>query len=465
MQFFPTTDEDFQYFRAQGYTGSINDMHFNALGDLGYTGALTDRVHAYLVGTYGSYHRAMHSLRSGVDTFSLGTNYRANFINPEMVLDFASNYFRVGGSDVTLGAATTYTGASTSTMTNSSGDLVTVASGTPRVGNHTYNGSSWVNSGLLLESEARTNIFLHSGDLTNAAWGLVGSTYVGTLLTATGVVARIYQTQTITTAVHTVSFDVSAGTATVVAIRAIGFDTQPLVWFDLSTGSVGTEEVGITGFIEEIGPGVFRCSASFSSVTDLAGNFSLFPCDADGSNAVTVGKTINVFRGQSEVGSAPSSYIPTTTTSVTRAAQTLTIPSANMPWGAGVSIQLDGTFTGESSTVVDWTLDANNGILVQSGASDFTFTQEAATVVDTVTGGSYTSGVNVPFSLASRHGSTFINGAVNGVALTANLTPTALPDLSASDFGVGTIFMGNLGKVRVWPDDIGDLGIVEASSA
>ena len=71
MILFPTTDEDFQYFRAQGYTGSIDDMHFKAMGDRGYTGALTDRIHAYLVATYGSYHEAMRDLRNGTSVLAL----------------------------------------------------------------------------------------------------------------------------------------------------------------------------------------------------------------------------------------------------------------------------------------------------------------------------------------------------------------------------------------------------------
>jgi hypothetical protein len=71
MLFFPTVDEDFQYFLANGYTGSINDMHYAALGDLGYTGTITDRTYGYLMATYGSYHEAMRDLRNGTSVFSL----------------------------------------------------------------------------------------------------------------------------------------------------------------------------------------------------------------------------------------------------------------------------------------------------------------------------------------------------------------------------------------------------------
>ena len=76
----------------------------------------------------------------------------------------------------------------------------------------------------------------------------------------------------------------------------------------------------------------------------------------------------------------------------------------------------------------------------------------------------YTPDINVPFNIASRHGSTFINGAVDGTALTANTTPTALPDLSSTDMQIGSTFMGTIKLFRVWADDLTDEGIEEAST-
>ena len=115
-----------------------------------------------------------------------------------------------------------------------------------------------------------------------------------------------------------------------------------------------------------------------------------------------------------------------------------------------VSIQMDGTMTYADEDTptevafVRWFLDANNRINTElSTASTNTgrpfFIQRAASVLDQVAGavGAYSPGINVPFNIASRHGSTFINGAVDGVALTADTTPTALPDLSATALQVG----------------------------
>ena len=92
--------------------------------------------------------------------------------------------------------------------------------------------------------------------------------------------------------------------------------------------------------------------------------------------------------------------------------------------------------------------------------------QESGNVLDAVTGPatSYSPDTNVPFNFASRHGSTFINGAISGTLLTANTTPTALPALSSTDLELGSTFMGTIGQFRMWDEDITDAGITEAST-
>ena len=78
--------------------------------------------------------------------------------------------------------------------------------------------------------------------------------------------------------------------------------------------------------------------------------------------------------------------------------------------------------------------------------------------------GTYSPGVLVPFNIASRHGSTFVNGAVDGVALTANTTPTVLPDLSNTDLQIAKDFMGTIGQFRQFAGDVGDAGLVTATN-
>jgi hypothetical protein len=141
-----------------------------------------------------------------------------------------------------------------------------------------------------------------------------------------------------------------------------------------------------------------------------------------------------------------------------------------------VSIQMDGrmTYADEGSNAQDmfvyWVKDASNYIQIYTDtrAADtgqIRFNQTAAGVADVIdsSGTAYSPGILVPYNIASRHGSTFINGAVDGTALTADLTPVALPDLSSTNLSLGYDYMGTINQFRVWSQDLGDTGIVEAT--
>jgi len=142
-----------------------------------------------------------------------------------------------------------------------------------------------------------------------------------------------------------------------------------------------------------------------------------------------------------------------------------------------VSIQMDGRMTyaddGTAASVAmyRWYSGANNrlgGDISGSsgGTGALSLYQVASGVADTVLGtvSEFSPGINVPYNIASRHGSTFINGAVDGTALTANTTPVALPDLSSTDFSIGYDYMGTIKQLRVWPKDLADAGIAEATT-
>ena len=143
-----------------------------------------------------------------------------------------------------------------------------------------------------------------------------------------------------------------------------------------------------------------------------------------------------------------------------------------------LSFQMEGlvTYADENNATnalyYQWLLDGNNRIdarLYTAGThtGGLQILQAASGVLEQIiqaSPGSYSPGINVPFNISSRHGSTFVNGAVDGTALTADLTPTALPDLSATTFDLAPTFNGFIKEFRVWADDIGDSGIAEAST-
>ena len=144
-----------------------------------------------------------------------------------------------------------------------------------------------------------------------------------------------------------------------------------------------------------------------------------------------------------------------------------------------VSIAVEGYMTyadrglDQESLLVSWLADADNRIQTRldtnaGGTGRILFLQEALTITELIASpaDTYAPGVNVPFSIASRHGSTFLNGAVDGTALTADTTPVVLPDLSVADMSLFSTGNYHITKFRMWGDtngDIGDVGIAEAS--
>ena len=508
----------------------------------------------------------------------------------------------------------------------------------PRVNHHAYNGSQWVNKGLLVESEARTNLVTYSEDLSNAAWIKTTNLTLGTPLSIGGISLDLLQNNGVANfrdvtqngpsvpagGYVTFSVYVKAGTSSETAIRIqdpTNTDrwTVPITWssgvpsFQNGTGTLGWTEVQKT--IENIGAGVYRVALTIKN--DTAGAYTAtckYYVQWDDAAA-----TVDTYAGgfQAELGSTPSSYIPTNGASVTRPAESITIPAANLPWpspvyvtgeelvtngdfatngltgwtdnsvgvgavsaatgaavhtggtvtdaarlyqsiptevgatyriefttssitaanalirmgtsntgsqallhdadseGAGtyvstfvasaslyyfntyalngsmtvdnisvkeinplaLSIQMKGEMTyadTDQTTEVsffDWSADASNYIVARmrtnagtAGTGIYNFLQTQGGTVESIFGPELAGDINVPFNIASRHGSTFINGAVDGVALTANTTPVALPDLENTDLELAYDFNGTIDTFRIWASDIGDTGIEEAST-
>ena len=410
----------------------------------------------------------------------------------------------------TLSDIATHTRASSATYVDANGTMQTAAINEPRVGHHIYNGSAWVDEGYLHESEARTNLAENSNGFNTASWSLFDGT--DTLTSAAAVSpdgsanAWLFAPDN-TNGVHILrnphTFTENTTYTISVFIKASGRRYIQLVFggqtlglpsydyrrgvFDLNDGTVHTDPTDGDAQIQAFGNGWYRCSvivttASFADPAEYEANLDIYHADTTNptSNTISDGNGtdgILIYGAQLEAGSTPSSYIPTAGAEVTRAADAMTIPAANLPWNPlAVSIQMEGTMTYADTDTVRalnfyyWFKDNNDSIRTDlwttgSDTGEIYFEQEAGGTLDrkATTDNPYTPGINVPFNIASRHGSTFINGAVDGTALTANTTPVALPDLSSTDMEIAPDFMGNIGQVRVWADDLGDTGIAGAS--
>ena len=187
-------------------------------------------------------------------------------------------------------------------------------------------------------AKAEENLLANSKDFTNVAYGWYTNsgfyatvtindttapdgTTTGAKLAATATTNNFLRCQdskqTVST-ITTVSWFVKAGDVSWVALRNLAVSGSPYVWFNLSTGVVGTQQSGLTGSIQSVGSGWYRCSITGTTASSIANNFiDIVPCASDNSQTVAIGNYIYIWGAQIESRSAVSAYTPTTTAAIT----------------------------------------------------------------------------------------------------------------------------------------------------
>lgn len=106
-------------------------------------------------------------------------------------------------------------------------------------------------------------------------------------------------------------------------------------YFNLATGVVGAAiGSGVTAAIQSVGNGWYRCSITKTSTAAASGNtgFGIATADVTNSYTGTTGSGIYAFGLQLEAGTGASSPIPTTTASVTRAADVPAVTGLNVTY-------------------------------------------------------------------------------------------------------------------------------------
>ena len=222
----------------------------------------------------------------------------------------------------------TFTRASSSTFLGSNGLIQTATNNTPRI---EYNADGTV-KGLLIE-EARTNLLTYSEDFSNSGWAkdnlTVGTgvtspdgTTVSDRLTAnTNGFTHLYpSTRSSTTGVtYSTSVFAKANTHNIVQLNAPS-TSSIFVNFNLTTGVKGTEN-NCTASIQSVGDGWYKCSITWVSASTLNSfGFSIVDNITSGrTTATTAGYSVDVYGAQAEAGAFPTSYIPTVSSTATRA--------------------------------------------------------------------------------------------------------------------------------------------------
>lgn len=246
-------------------------------------------------------------------------------------IDFVNNRQRVAG---VYGAAldgVTFTRSTTGTYFGATGTMQTAAINAPRF---EYDPVSRRPLGLLIE-ESRGNDILYSDDFRDTA--SAGSarpwTNSGTVVTPASAVAPdgtltaqlinssaevgVRQSNNITNQTITASIFVKAGTAA--ALRFRDDNNEKSVVFSPATGIISSQSGVIAASCQSVGAGWFRIIATYTTTT-ASWALNIRPTSTG---------TFYAWGAQVELGTFPTSYIPTTTASVTRGADVASMTGAN----------------------------------------------------------------------------------------------------------------------------------------
>jgi hypothetical protein len=194
-----------------------------------------------------------------------------------------------------------------------------------------------------LIEKARTNLALYSEQFDNAYWTKSQATITANATTApdgtltaekfiegSGSVAPECARTPIATSnsIFTLSVFAKASERNFLIINNNDGTGSFRVWFNLTTGVIGTTDAGVTAFIENVGNGWFRCGVARQMTTFASATSAFQIGSADGVDTYTGDGTSGIFiwGAQMELSDfGPTDYIPTTTTAVSVG------PVANLP--------------------------------------------------------------------------------------------------------------------------------------
>ena len=398
----------------------------------------------------------------------------------------------------TLDPRVTFTRASTGTFMGSNGLIATAATDAPRFDHNPTTGESL---GLLVE-EARANLLLRSEELdNNTAWQRNGATLptvtanagvapngtttadLWTRSIATSNFISQATTKAASTIQYTYSIFVKQAVGNFCALRCQGiYPNKVDVVFNISSGAIHTPATvaggtftGPSAFITAYPNGWYRLTVTATSDTatfhECLTSFSSNGVVIDGSDSVSNSAGF-LWGAQLEAGASPTSYIPTTTATVTRAADVASITGSNF---SSWYNQTEGTVFAEVAVAqpntggnqfVFRTSDNtyNNTVAINipgqaqlSTASSGTFDGSANSVANLV--------ANVSAKISAAYATNNLGISLNGATAitdTSATMPTGLnrADIGSDHAGFNRVKAGTIKRLTYWPVRLADPTLV-----
>ncbi len=363
------------------------------------------------------------------------------------------------------------TRATTATRFNSAGLIESVASGVPRLDYYTSGGTAGCPA-LLVEPSAQNAALRSAGLDVSGTWQRTNMSVTTGITSPEGLTTAfdIVESSDVTAQTHELAqtgFSVVSGTAYTfslfikagtnnrnlrLAVGGANFVGSPVATFNPVSGSVVASGDCVAS-VENYGNGWFRCR--MTATADVAGSSFLGIYTASGTSVSYIGNgsgSVQVWGAQAEASSIPTSYIPTTTGSVTRNAEVITLPSGAV---SGCIGQTEGTIYAEvdvrtftssaARRIVNLRVDGSNLLSLQINEASTNIEFVAASGITSVT--AFASGLTAGiYKIAVGY-----NSAASGTVLYVNGTlrdtkTIAIPNLSAAVFGLGVRADGSAGS-------------------
>ena len=321
------------------------------------------------------------------DPTALGAGVIPRTLVPTLNLNFASGLYAQNGTPKTQDELITFTRGSTGTFLNRQKDANNdwqyfVDSASNDELRFEYDAATGESLGALIEGGS-SNLLTRSEEFDHTDWTKTDSTIAVDDTAApdltmsadkleasiTGSIkTQVFQAITTTSDTpYTISAYVKRSEASFIQILfdTIHVDNDPRVNFDLSTGTIGAQDVDIdAAAITPVGNDWFRISATVTTAgTALTTYFMLAKSANDirnQSNSWTAGEGLYIRGAQVEQQEAPTSYIKTTTAPVARAADLASTPTAGSMPSGDVTFFADVRASGINT----------NGVLVYDVESD-----------------------------------------------------------------------------------------------
>ena len=378
---------------------------------------------------------------------------------PSLVLDFAGTG--------TLDPRVTFTRSTTGTYYNSSGVLTTAAINEARFD---YNPSTLAPLGLLIE-QSSTNTVLYSEDYTNIYWTKNNTTITPNATTAPNgtTTASLFTAPFASTPLSSLTNNgaIAAGTYTMSVYYkndAASFlnlfcsdavSNYSAAWVNLSTNTVavanGGTFSGASATVTASAYGFNRVTLTFTKPVTAQSSVVIGNLVASSGSFTKLAGSIYLWGAQIEALAFPTSYIPTTSAQVTRAADTPPLPidtwynTSQGTWFAQVNM----LSTAGTPRIVGATPSSKAPILISSQAAAMFDSTTTIASANTIT-------ANTTQKIATAWDGTTGLVCLNGGTVATGSQSTGYADLSTIGIGYNStssnnFINGRIAKITYYP--------------